>query len=72
MEEFGRDLKTFARFVNIWLRHAEKLVKIASKDHRLTDIAAKVLFGDIRIRDYRGKIMAYYIQDRIKDALGLI
>jgi geranylgeranyl reductase family protein len=72
MEEFGKDLKTFARFVNIWLRHAEKLIKIASKNHRLTDIAAKVLFGDIRIRDYRGKIMAYYIQDRIKDALGLI
>jgi digeranylgeranylglycerophospholipid reductase len=72
MEEFGKDLKTFARFVNIWLRHAEKFVKIASKDHRLTDIGAKFLYGDIRIRDYRGKLMAYYLEDRIKDALGLL
>jgi geranylgeranyl reductase family protein len=72
MEEFGKDFKTFTRFVNIWLRHAEKLIKIASKDHRLTDIIAKFLYGDIRIRDYRGKIMAYYLQDRIKDTLRLL
>jgi geranylgeranyl reductase family protein len=72
MEEFGKDLKTFARFVNIWLRHAEKIVKIVSKDHRFADIAEKYLYENIRIQDYRGKIMAYYLQDRIKDALGLI
>ena len=72
MEEFGKDLRTFASFTNIWLRQAEKFIKIASKDHRLTDIAAKFLYGDIRIRDYRGKIMAYYLQDRIKDAFGLL
>jgi len=72
MEEFGKDLRTFARFTNIWLRQAEKFVKIASRDQRLTDIAAKFLYGDIRVRDYRGRIMAYYLQGRIKDALGLL
>ncbi|MCK4996180.1 MAG: hypothetical protein KAR55_04760 [Thermoplasmatales archaeon] len=72
MKEFGRDFQTLSQFTNILLRQAEHVIKIASKASLLTDIAAGYLSGDIQIRDYRGRLLLYYILDRIKDAFGLI
>jgi geranylgeranyl reductase family protein len=72
MNEFGKDLRTLSRISNFWLKNSEKFIKIISKDSRLTDIASSFLYGNLQMRDYRGKLISYYIQDRIKDALGLL
>lgn len=72
MQEFGKDLHALSRISNIWLKNSEKFIKIISKDNRLIDIASSFLYGNLRMRDYRTKIISYYIQDRIKDSLGLL
>jgi len=72
MQEFGRDLHALSRISNLWLKNSEKLIKIISKDKRLIDIVSGFLYGNLRIRDYRSKIISYYIQDRIKDVLGIL
>ena len=72
MQEFGKDILTLSRILYIWLRNSEKFIKIVSKDSRLIDIASGFLNGNLCISDYRTKIITYYIQDRIKDLLGLL
>lgn len=72
MKEFGKDLRALSRISNIWLKNSEKFIKVISKDSRLIGIASGFLYGNLRIRDYRNKIISYYIQDKIKDALGLL
>ncbi len=72
MKEFGKDLHSLSRISNIWLKNSEKFIKIISKDKRLINIASGFLYGNLRIRDYRSKIISYYIQDRIKDVFGFL
>lgn len=72
MQEFGKDLQALSSISNIWLKNSEKIIKIISKDRRLAAIAIGFLNGNIRIRDYKTKVISYYIQDRIKDSLGLL
>jgi geranylgeranyl reductase family protein len=72
MKEFGKDLQALSRISHIWLKNSEKFIKIISKDSRLINIAAGFLYGNLRIRDNRNKIISYYLQDRIKDSLGLL
>ena len=72
MQDFGKDLQALSRISDIWLKNSEKFIKFISKDNRLIDIATGFLYGNLRIRDYRTKVIGYYIQDRIKDSLGLL
>ncbi|UCD14258.1 MAG: NAD(P)/FAD-dependent oxidoreductase [Thermoplasmatales archaeon] len=71
-EAFGKDLDTFARFINIWLRQTERFIRIACKDKRFIHIASEFLYGNLRIRDYRSKILLYYLQDWMKDLFGML
>jgi len=72
MKEPRRDFQTLSQFTNILLRQAGHVIKIASKDSLLTDIAAGCPSGDIQVSDYRGRLLLYYILDRIKDAFGIL
>ncbi|KYK25383.1 hypothetical protein AYK24_04990 [Thermoplasmatales archaeon SG8-52-4] len=72
MDEFGKDFKTFLRFSKIYLLQAERFIKIASKDERLSKIMLEYLYGNNRIIDYRKRLLSYYILGRIKDAFGLL
>jgi geranylgeranyl reductase family protein len=71
-EDFGKDLQTFSRFTNIWLRQTEQFIRVASKDERFGQIASDFLYGNLRIRDHRWKLILYYLQDRLKDFFGLL
>lgn len=71
-EDFGKDLETFSRFTNIWLKKTEQFIRIASKDERFGQVASDFLYGNLRIRDHRWKLIFYYLQDRIKDIFGLL
>jgi len=71
-EAFGKDFQTFARFINIWLRQTERFIRIVCKDKRFTNIASDFIHGNLRIRDYRGKILLYYLQDLVKDLFGML
>ena len=69
--DFGKEIQMFTKMMNIWIRKAENFVKIAAQDPRLTKIAAQFLYGDVRLQDCRGRILMYYLQDKIKDVLKL-
>lgn len=70
-EDFGKDLHTFAHFANIWLGQTERFIRVACKDERFTKIASDFLYGNLRIRDYRWKLIFYYIQDWLKNSLDI-
>ena len=69
--EFGKEIQMITKLMNIWIRKAENFVKIAAHDPRLTKIAAQFLYGDVQLQDCRGRILMYYLQDKIKDVLKL-
>jgi geranylgeranyl reductase family protein len=72
MQEFGKDLQVLAKISHIWLKNSEKIIKFILKDKRLINIASDFLFGNIKMRDHRNKIIGYYLQDKIKEVLGLL
>ncbi len=72
MKEFGKDFKTMLRFSKIYLIQAERFIKIASKDKRLSGIMLDYLYGNTHLYDNRKRLLIYYILDRIKDGFGLL
>ena len=72
MQDFGKDLLSLSRISHIWFKNSEKFIKIISKDNRLIDMACNFLYGNLIGRNLKGKIISYYIQDRIKEVLGLL
>lgn len=65
-QDFGKDIEIFLRSAKIG-KKAEKLVKFATRDEKLAEIALGVLHGRLSVQEYRWKLIRRYIYDSVKD-----
>ena len=65
--DFGRDLKILYRTSKFWSRNNEKLVRIISKDRKLSELVLDLITGQRDIRKCMGKIIKRGLYLNLKD-----
>ena len=70
-KDFGKDIKIFLRIQNGWRSKGAKLIKIASKDKKITEIAVKIATGNLSINECKFEIIRRLLFLYIKDLLHM-
>lgn len=65
--DFGKDIKLLLHYTKQWTKDTEKLIKLASRDEKLADMALGILHGRLSINDYRWKLIRRYLYVYFKD-----
>lgn len=71
-KDFGKDIELLLGSTKSMGRNIEKVVRLASKDEKLADIALGMLHGRLSIQDYRLELMIRYLYASVKDLFGII
>jgi len=66
-KDFGRDLEALLSSTKSMSGDTEKVVKLASKNEKLTDVALGILHGGLSIQDYRLELIVRYLYASFKD-----
>ena len=71
-KDFGKDIESLLGSTRKMGGDLEKLVKLASKDKKLADVALGVLHGGLSIQDYRLELIVRYLYASFKDRFEMI
>jgi digeranylgeranylglycerophospholipid reductase len=65
--DFGRDLKLLSQTNKQWTKGPKRIVRLASMDEKLGNLAFSILQGEISISEYRWKLISRYLYVYLKD-----
>ncbi len=65
-KDFGRDINVFLRAAKNANVDNNELIRLASKDEKLTDIALSILHGSLSINKYKWKLLRRYLYVKLK------
>lgn len=66
-KDFGKDIKIFLRAQNGWRTQGTKLIKLASKDKKVADIAIKVATGNLSVNECKFQLIRRFLFLYLKD-----
>jgi len=66
-KDFGKDVESLLGSTRRMGRDVEKIVRLASKNEKLADVALGVLHGGLSIQDYRLELIVRYLYASFKD-----
>lgn len=70
-KDFGKDIKIFLRIQNRWRSKGTKLIKLASKDKRVAEIAVEVATGNLRVSECKFEVIRRLLFLYFKDLLHM-
>ncbi len=70
-KDFGKDIKIFLRAQNGWRTQGTKLIKIASKDKKIADIAIEVATGNLSVSECKFQLIRRFLFLYLKDLLHI-
>jgi len=65
--DFGRDIELLRGTNKQWTKGPKKIVKLASKDKKLGELAFSILQGELSIYEYRWRLISRYLYVYFKD-----
>ncbi len=71
-KDFGKDINLILKVVKRGsVEYTERVIDIASKDHKLTDLMMGVIAGELSVQEYKWKIGKRFFYCSLKHLLGL-
>jgi geranylgeranyl reductase family protein len=71
-KDFGKDIELLSSLTKNTAEQIEKIVKFASKDEKLANIALGILHGGLNIQDYRLELILRYLYASVKDRFIIV
>jgi len=71
-EDFGKDIEALLGSTKGMNGDIEKVVRLASKSEKLTDVALGILHGGLSVREYRVELIIRYLYASFKDLFDAI
>jgi len=69
VKDFGRDLKLLLQSNKQWTKGPKQIVRLASMDQKLANLAFSVLQGEISIYEFRWKLISRYLYVYLKSKI---
>lgn len=71
-KDFGKDISLFLRASKQWGKDTENVVRLASKDKKLTEMALEVTTGNLSVQKCKWKIGGRLLYVYFKDLFGVV
>jgi geranylgeranyl reductase family protein len=69
-KEFGKDIKLFLRSSRQWEKNSERIMRLVSKDEKISEMLLDVIIGNLSIHECKWKLIRRYIYLALKDLMS--